>query len=185
MKKYSLFLFTCIIFTLLGCNSEPIVFIENDSIKFELFNYTDKSYESGELLVGARNSNGEFIQTDSREYSYVPSNQSPTGDYTFLDNCTLGCGEAGLINGYHYYSFQGELFVQIPFSPSNNEWNPDLRQVLDISDTMVVLFRLPDGTEEVITELDIRRVFTETEVPVNLIMTINIRDDGIDGVPRF
>ena len=185
MKKYSLILFTCLFFVLSGCDSDPIVFIQNDSIRFELFNYTDRSYESGELIIGARNSDGEFILTDSREYSYVPSNQSPTGEYTFLDNCTLGCGDAGLIDGYHYFSFQSELFVQIPFSPTNNEWNPDLSQVLNISDEMVILFRLPNGTEEIVAELDIRRIFTETEVPVNLIVTINMQDDGIEGIPRF
>ena len=61
MKKYSLILFTCLFFVLSGCDSDPIVFIQNDSIRFELFNYTDRSYESGELIIGARNSDGEFI----------------------------------------------------------------------------------------------------------------------------
>ena len=185
MKKYSLFLFISAAFTLISCESEQLITLVDDSIDFRLFNYTDRSYENGELVIGGLTSNGEFIPSESIEYVYVPSNLSPTDTYTDLDNCNFGCGNEGLIDGYHYFTSQGDFFVEIPFTPINNQWNPNLNDILDISDTMALVFRLPDGTEEMLGQLNLRRTFVENQIPVNVIMTIYIRDNGIEGGPVF
>ena len=185
MKKYSQLLLLAFVLIFSNCETETVIPIIDDSISFQLFNYSDRSYQSGELIVGAINSDGDFIPTETRDYVYVPSNLSPTGAYTNLDNCTLGCGSDGLIDGYHYFASQGDIFVQIPFSPEDDEWDPDLNAVLEISDTLGVMFKLPDGYEEMIGELDIRRIFIEYEAPVNVIMTTFIQQDGIEGRISF
>lgn len=169
----------------MSCESEPFITIVDDSISFKLYNYTGRSYQNAELIIGALKSDGEFIATDSIEYSYVPSNLSPTDSYTNLDNCNLGCNIVGLIDGYHYFTKQGDFFVEIPFRPDDNSWNPDLNEILEISDTMAFLFRLPDGTEEMIGGLNIRLTFVENEFPVNALTTIIMTYDGIEGGTTF
>jgi hypothetical protein len=90
-----------------------------------------------------------------------------------------------LIDGFHYFIQQGEEFVQIPFSPTNQVWSPDLTEVLGISDTMAFVFRLPDGTEQRIGGFNLRSTLVENEIPVNALTTIFIREDGIEGGTTF
>ena len=66
MKKYSKILLFSLVLILMSCESDRLVTIADDSISFRLFNYTDKSYENAELVIGAINDSGEFIPTESR-----------------------------------------------------------------------------------------------------------------------
>ena len=85
-KQYFLLFFLCSIF-LYNCETDRVVFLGNDSISFELFNYTGDSYANAELFIGAIDTDGNFVPTESRQYDFVPSFFSPTDMYTNLDNC--------------------------------------------------------------------------------------------------
>lgn len=185
MKKYYLLFLLTVSTIFFACDTEEVVVIQGDSLSFRLYNYTDKSYQNGELFIGARDRNGNFVPTESIDYAYIPSKLSPNGNYTILDNCTLGCGDDGLINGYHYFSQNGELFVKIPFSPDNNVWTPDLNEVLAISDDMEFMLKLPDGTEEIIGGFNLRITLIENDFPVNALVKIFLRDSGIEGGTTF
>ncbi len=185
MKKYYQLLFISMAILLSSCENERIGVVPADSISFRLFNYTDKSYQNAELFVGAINADGDFVPTDSREYSFVPSKLSPTDTYTNLDNCTISCGNEGLIDGYHYFTQQGEFFVQIPFSPDNNNWELNLDDILAISDDMAFLFRLPDGTEQMIGGFNVRITLIDNEIPIAATTRIILRDNDIEGGTTF
>ena len=185
MKIYSRLLLISLVILFTGCENEQVVVIPLDSISFRLFNFSDKSYQNAELFVGGINSDGEFVATESIEYSFVPSKLSPTDTYTNLDNCTISCGNAGLIDGYHYFTRQGEFFVQIPFTPESNIWRPNLDDVLAISDEMAFLFRLPDGTEEMIGGFNLRITLINNEIPIAALTQIIIRQDRIEGGTTF
>ena len=185
MKKYYVLFFITLLTIFSSCESEQEVFITNDTISFRLYNYTDRSFESGELFIGGFDSNGDFVPTESIDYSFVPSKLSPTDTYTNLDNCVISCGNEGLIDGYHYFTQNGEFFVRIPFSSTNNIWSPNLDDVLAISDNMAFMLRLPDGSEEMIGGFNIRTTLIDNEVPVNAVVRMYIRDSGIEGGTIF
>ena len=185
MKKYCHFVFFALSILLMSCESEQLIILRGDSIDFKLFNYSDDAYQNAELLIGGIDSDNQFIATDSIRYAFVPSNVSPTGAYTNLDNCAISCGNDGLIDGFHYFIKAGEEFVQIPFSQTNNTWFPNLNDILEISDTMAFVFRLPDGTEKRIGGFNLRTTFVENEVPIHAETRIFIRDDTIEGGTFF
>lgn len=185
MKKQYVLLFLFCSFFLSSCETEQVVFLGNDSLSFELFNYTGESYPNAELFVGAINADGDFVPTESRQYDYVPSFFSPTDTYTNLDNCTTFCNNSGLIDGYHYFTQGGEFFVLIPFAQDDNIWTPDLNEVLAISDDMAFLFRLPSGEEQMIGGFNLRTTLLENDFPVNATVTVNIRQNRIDGGTSF
>ena len=99
MRKFYIALFLVFSTFLSSCETEQVIVISGDTISFRLFNYTDLSYASAELFVGGINADGDFVPTESIEYSFVPSKLSPTDTYTNLDNCVITCGNEGLIDG--------------------------------------------------------------------------------------
>jgi hypothetical protein len=183
-KQYFLLFFLCSIF-LYNCETDRVVFLGNDSISFELFNYTGDSYANAELFIGAIDTDGNFVPTESRQYDFVPSFFSPTDMYTNLDNCEVFCNNEGLIDGYHYFTQGGEFFVLIPFSPEDNTWSPDLTPILEVSDEMGFLLRLSNGEEKRIGGFNIRATLIDNDFPVNATTRINIRETGISGGTFF
>ena len=185
MRK-TYFLFLICLSVCISCSEEENLIAVGDTLSFQLFNYSDKSYQNGELFIGAKDSNGDFIATESITYTNVPSKLSPNGVYTYLDNCINGnCGDDGLINGYHYYSKNGETFVSIPFSPENSLWIPNLEDVLAISDDMMFMLRLPDGSETILGGFNLRITLIDNPYPINALLRINIRDNEIEGNTTF
>lgn len=185
MRKVYFILLICTTF-FISCSQEITVIPIGDSLNFRLYNYSDKSFQNGELFIGAKDTNGNFVTTESISYSYIPSKLSPNDTYTNLDNCITGdCGNAGLIDGYHYFTRSGEFFVSIPFSPDNNIWSPNLEDVLAISDDMMFMLRLPDGSETLIGGFDLRVTLIDNPAPVNAIVQIFIRDNEIEGNTIF
>ena len=71
------------------------------------------------------------------------------------------------------------------FSTDDNTWEPDLNEVLNISDEMAFLFRLPNGDEQIIDGFNIRTTLIENDFPVNATLKINIRENRIDGGISF
>ena len=183
MKKQSFLLFFFFSFFLYNCETEGPVFLGYDSISFELLNHTGKSYPSAELFIGGINSDGDFVPTESREYEFIPSFFADA--YTNLDNCNVFCDNIGLIDGYHYFTQGGTFFVLVPFSADDNTWTPDLNLILDISDEMAFLFRLPDGSEQMIGGFNIRTTLINNDFPGHATTRINIRDNKIDGGTFF
>ena len=185
MKKTYFLVFLYSIF-FVSCTQEEQLFIGADSLNFRLYNYSDKSFKNGELFIGAKDANGDCIATESINYVYIPSKLSPTGAYTYLDNCINGnCGDEGFIDGYHYFSKNGETFVSIPFSEDNSIWTPNLEDVLAISDDMMFMLRLPNGSETLLGGFNLRITLIENPAPVNALLQIYIRDNNIEGNTIF
>lgn len=185
MRKIYFLLFICTTI-LASCTQEISVIPIGDSLSFRLYNYSDKSFQNGELFIGAKDTNGDFIATESISYASIPSKLSPNGTYTNLDNCIAGdCGNDGLIDGFHYFTTNGEFFVSIPFAPDNNSWTPNLEDVIAISDDMMFMLRLPDGSETLIGGFDLRITLVDNPAPVNAIVRIYIRDNDIEGNTSF
>lgn len=170
-----------ILMMLQSCSTEQLVLIPETSFNFQLLNYTDQSFQNATLFIGGKDSNGNFVATDSIQYSQVPSNVSPNGLYTFLDDCTLGCGSEGLVDGYHYYFQNGQQFVDIPFSPENNSWNPDIERVLEISDTLAFVLRLAGGQQAEISGFNIRTTLVNNPYPVVSLVHMRLTENGIEG----
>ena len=187
MKKYSLLLFTVFSFFLTSCETERIVRIGNETLFFELFNFTSQPYDGAELIAGAIDENGTFIPTESIQYGRIPSNLSPNDLYTNLDDCNqfLQCPSDGLQNGFHYFTDDDEFFVLVSSFEDNIVWQPNLEQVLDISDNIGFLLRLPDGTEGMIGGFNLRATFIDNPIPLNTLTRIFIRDEGINGETIF
>jgi hypothetical protein len=183
MKKQTFLLFFLCSFFFMSCETEGPIFLGNDSISFELYNYTGDSYPSAELFIGAIDDNGDFIPTESKSYEFIPSFFSDA--YTNLDNCNQFCNNIRLIDGYHYFTQGGVFFVLIPFSTDDNSWTPDLNLILDISDEMAFLFRLPNGAEQMIGGFNLRTTLIDNDFPVHATTRINIRENGIDGGTSF
>ncbi len=166
-------------FFMLNCSSEQTIFIPNDSFSFRMLNFTDDSFQKATLYIGVKDANNNFVATESIEYDYVPSNLSPTGSYTNLEDCTFNCNE-GFIDGFHYYFFNSQYFVDVPFSEESNLWNPDLSSIIELSDEFTLLFQLPNGVEKEIKGFDLRKVLIENPSPVNARIEIRIEDNGIN-----
>jgi hypothetical protein len=185
MRKIYFLLFICATI-FMSCTQEISVVVNGDSLNFRLYNYSDNSFQNGELFIGAKDANGDFIATESISYTYIPSKHSPNDAYTNLDNCIGGnCGTNGLIDGYHYFRSNGEIFVSVPFTPTNNTWNPNLEDVLAISDNMMLMLRLSDGSETLISGFNLRTTLIDNPAPVNAIVRMYIRENKIEGTTSF
>jgi hypothetical protein len=172
---------------LTSCETERIVRIGNENLFFELFNFTSQPYDGAELFVGAIDENGTFVPTESIQYGRIPSNLSPNDLYTNLDECDpfLQCPNDGLQNGFHYFTDDDEFFVLVASFEEDVIWQPDLDQVLEISDNIGFLLRLSNGTEGMIGGFNLRATFIDNPIPLNTLTKIFIRDEGIDGETIF
>lgn len=188
MKKYSLLLFLFLSLSLTSCETERIIRIGDETLFFELLNFTSQPYDGAELFVGAIDDDGNFVPTESIQYGRIPSNLSPNNLYTNLDECTaFQCTNEGLQNGFHYFNDDDALFVLVPFfdGAENGIWNPDLDRVLEISDNLGFVLRLSNGEEGMIGGFNLRATFVDNPIPLNTLTRINIRDVGIDGRTIF
>lgn len=185
MRKLFLVLFLGFIFIFNSCDTEQNFIIPNNSFSFRLLNFTDFSYENATLFIGGKDSSNQFIATDSISYAFVPSNQSPNGIYTNLDHCSITCGNNGWIDGYHYFFQNGNYFVDIPFQPNANSWNPDITKVLEISDELTFVIKFAGGLKKEIQGYNIRKTIIENPVPINTHLEMKIKSSGIESSIRF
>lgn len=183
LKKY---IFAAFLLCLsLGCTEDQGSIVPLNTIEFQLLNFTNVSYKEATLFIGGKDFNGNFIATDSIKYEFIPSNLSPNGQYTFLDNCPINCGSQGFVDGYHYFFKEGKEFVDVPFSLENNRWNPDLSKILEISDNFNFVLKLSNGEEGEIFGFDIRQTIINNPIPVNSNVQIHLTPTGIEGRTLF
>ena len=186
MKSIKKLFIVCILLSIISCSDEQTLIITpSNTFNFQLLNFTEVSYKDATLFIGGKDANDNFIATDSIKYSFVPSNLSPNGQYTFLDDCPINCGSDGLVDGYHYFFKDGKEFVQIPFSLESNFWNPDVSKVLEISDEFNFVLRLSNGDEGEIFGFDIRKTIINNPIPVNSFVEIQLTPSGIEGRTIF
>lgn len=185
MKKLLLPSLLCFLVLFSGCRPEESFVIVADSFEFNLLNFTNKSYQSATLSIGAKDENGDFIPTESIKYNSVPSNDSPSGVYTYLDNCAITCGNDGLINGYHYYFSKGEHFVDIPFSSNNDHWSPDLSLISAISSEFMFVLEFSNGDILEIPGLDLNELARYSPISLNISVLMEITDKGLQGRIRI
>lgn len=175
--KRKLLYFTIISLLFFSCTFNEVTSDDNN-YKFRLRNYTDITYQEGKLFIGAKNSNGEFIATDSIIYSNIPSNISPNDVYNYDDDYTYTSSS----NGYYYYKYDnGDQFVKIPFPFTNGSQTLNEEEILSISENIGFLFVLSNGESGYIDGFSLIDGIDRSSDYKNIYVYVNIKDTEISG----
>ena len=172
MKNSKYYLIFIILFT--SCFAQINDFtLEDTAFSFNLTNYTDKSWEEGTLYVGAKNSLGLFIATDSVKYKPIVSNISPVNIYTEDEYSSNG-----KYQGYHYYKFYNSQYVTIPFPIiTYGTLKIEKEKIEEISSKLGFIFKLSDGEKVYVEAFDINKGAERSRFEINF----NITASGLVG----
>ena len=175
MKNSKYYLIFIILFT--SCFAQINDFtLEDTAFSFNLTNYTDKSWEEGTLYVGAKNSLGHFIATDSVKYKPIVSNISPVNIYTEDEYSSNG-----KYQGYHYYKFYNSQYVTIPFPIiTYGTLKIEKEKIAEISSKLGFIFKLSDGQKTYVEAFDINKGIDKSRLYINFY----IKSTGVTGKIR-
>ena len=179
MKKILLIVFS-LATLFFSCDSIEVHSENNNRYKIRVTNYTDKPYKDSKLFIGAKNSNGNFIATDSVIYSNIPSNISPDDDYLTDDEYYASNNSSS--NGYYYFRTNSEQFVKIPFPfYSGGTLKISEEKILNISENIGFLFTLSNGDSGFIEGFNLIDGIDNSSDNKTIYVHIDIKNNEISG----
>ena len=153
---------------------------ENYLYQFEVRNYTNNIFNEGNLFIGSKNSNGDFIAIDSVKYSNIISNISPSNQYYTGDELPFTNNRSS--NGYNYYKIQGEQYVVIPFPiASVGTLNIDEDKILETSENIGFMFKLSNGQEKYFNGFNLINGIDNTDRKNKICVLIHLKNNDIIG----
>ncbi|WP_435414861.1 hypothetical protein [Polaribacter aestuariivivens] len=177
MKKVIILNFILVII-LNACTIDEII-SENVNFKFNLENYTDIDYQNTNLIIGAKDKNGNFIALETITYPNILSNISPSNDYLTGDELPFFKPST---NGYFYYRINKEQFVEIPFPlTTTGTINIDENEILEISDYVTFKIEFANGNFAFIEDFNLKEALDNSEELIHLIVKIEIKNNGVSG----
>ena len=182
MKKIYFYLFSCLLLCISCSKEQNVIRIDFARLTIRFSNHTNESFENATLYIGAKDNTNTFIAIDSIQFKEIPSNISPTDQYsTDLDN--FFTRNIGFHEGYYYCKINGEQFVRIPIPNSDeNTMQLEKEKLLKISENFGFLLKLSNGKEGYIEGYNL---ITGIPNPVyensSVYVKIDIKQDGISG----